>query len=115
MRLDADKVDVSFYQDQAIKRNMALTSGIGSPQIDKNSIENMDAAKSELAEIAKYHVDAIRRVCNATDLSENTYVASPWPSHLYFEDINSQSSFELIEVILQEVINSDSFERSSSA
>lgn len=115
MRLDADKVDVSFYQDQAIKRNMALTSGIGSPQIDKNSIENMDAAKSELAEIAKYHVDAIRRVCNATDLSENTYVASPWPSHLYFEDINSQSSFELIEVILHEVINSDPFERSSSA
>ena len=114
MRLDADKVDVSFYEDQAIQRKMALTSGVSSPQTDRNAIEDMYAARTELAEIAKYHVDAIRRVCEATDLPENTYVASPWPSHLYFEDINGQTSFELIEVILHEVINSDPFERSSS-
>ncbi len=31
MRLEADKVDISFYEEQAIKRNMPLTSGIGSP------------------------------------------------------------------------------------
>tara|TARA_B100001059_G_scaffold181290_1_gene182204 strand:- start:3626 stop:4939 length:1314 start_codon:yes stop_codon:yes gene_type:complete len=115
MRLDADKVDVSFYEDQAIQRKMALTSGISSPQTDRNTIEDMYASRTELAEIAKYHVDAIRRVCEATDLPENTYVASPWPSHLYFEDINGQTSFELVEVILQEVFNSDPFERRSSA
>ena len=99
------------YEEQAIQRKMALTSGIGSPKIDRNSIEDMDAARTELAELAKSHVGAIRRVCEATDLPRNTYSTTPWPSHLYFEDINSQSSFELIEVILNEVINSVPFEK----
>ena len=111
MRLDADKVDISFYEDQAIQRKMALTSGIGSPKIDRNSIEDMGAARTELAELARSHVGAIRRVCEATDLPRDTYNTTPWPSHLYFEDINSQSSFELIEVILNEVINSVPFEK----
>ena len=31
MRLEADKVDISFYEQQAIERNLPLTSGIGSP------------------------------------------------------------------------------------
>lgn len=110
MRLDADKVDISFYEDQAIQRKMALTSGIGSPKIDRNSIEDMGAARIELAGLAKSHVGAIRRVCETTDLPGDTYTTTPWPSHLYFEDINSQSSFELIEVILNEVINSAPFE-----
>ncbi len=111
MRLDADKVAISFYKDQAIQRNMALTSGIGSPQIDRNSIEDMGTARIELAELAKSHVDAIRCVCEATSLPGDTYATTPWPSHLYFEDINSQSSFELIEVILNEVIYSVPFEK----
>ena len=111
MRLDADKVAISFYKDQAIQRNMALTSGIGSPQIDRNSIEDMGTARIELAELAKSHVDAIRRVCEATNLPGDTYATTPWPSHLYFEDINSQSSFELIEVILNEVIYSVPLEK----
>ena len=45
MRLEADKIDVSFYADQAIKRDMPLTSGIGSPQIDRNSIGDLKASK----------------------------------------------------------------------
>ena len=28
-----------------------------------------------------------------------------WPSHIYFEDINALSQFELVEVILDEVYN----------
>ena len=38
MRLESDKVDVAFYEAQAIERNMPLTVGIGSPELDLNSI-----------------------------------------------------------------------------
>ncbi|MFY0312621.1 uroporphyrinogen decarboxylase family protein [Leisingera sp. D0M16] len=53
MRLAADKVDISFYESQAIARNMPLTSGIGSPEIDRNSIEDLDAAKEETRAMAR--------------------------------------------------------------
>ena len=103
MRLEADKVDISFYEEQAIQRNLPLTSGIGSPQIDRNSIEDLDATKAEISEMAKSHVAAIKRVCETIDLPEDNHVGAPWPSHIYFEDVNGQSQFELVEIILNEV------------
>lgn len=113
MRLEADKVDISFYEEQAIQRNLPLTSGIGSPQIDRNSIEDLDATKAEFAEEARKFVDAIKRVCETIDLPENNHVAAPWPSHIYFEDVNGQSQFELVEVILNEVYKCPSIIRRS--
>jgi len=103
MRLEADKVDISFYEEQAIARNLSLTSGIGSPQIDRNSIGDLDAAKAEIGEVARSFVEAIKRVCETIDLPEDNHVGAPWPSHVYFEDINGQSQFELVEIILNEV------------
>jgi hypothetical protein len=111
MRLEADKVDISFYEKQAIQRNLPLTSGIGSPQIDRNSIENLDAAKAEFAELARSFVDAIKRVCETIDLPEDNHVIAPWPSHIYFEDVNGQSQFELVETILNEVYKCTPIER----
>jgi len=111
MRLEADKVDISFYEEQAIQRNLPLTSGIGSPQIDRNSIEDLDAAKAEFSELAKSHVAAIKRVCGTVDLPEDNHVDAPWPSHIYFEDVNGQSQFELVEIILNEVYKYPPIER----
>lgn len=111
MRLEADKVDISFYEEQAIQRNLPLTSGIGSPQIDRNSIEDLDAAKAEFSELAKSHVAAIKRVCGTVDLPEDNHVGAPWPSHIYFEDVNGQSQFELVEIILNEVYKCPPIER----
>jgi len=113
MRLDSDKVDVSFYEDQAVQRNMPLTVGIGSPEIDRNSIENLDAKKQEITEQARDNVAAIKRVCETVDLPEDNHVGQSWPSHIYFEDINSQSQFELVEIILQEVQNCSPIERTA--
>lgn len=59
MQLEADKLDISFYEDQAIARNMPLTPGIGSPQTDRNSIANLEAAKLEIREEAWSFVKAI--------------------------------------------------------
>ena len=103
MRLEADKVDISFYEEQAIQRNLPLTSGIGSPQIDRNSIEDLDATKAAFTDEARSFVQAIKRVCETIDLPEDNHVGAPWPSHIYFEDVNGQSQFELVEIILNEV------------
>ena len=111
MRLEADKVDISFYEEQAIQRNLPLTSGIGSPQIDRNSIEDLDATKAAFTEEARSSVQAIKRVCETIELPEDNHVGAPWPSHVYFEDVNGQSQFELVETILNEVYKSEPIER----
>jgi hypothetical protein len=110
MRLEADKVDVSFYADQSIERNLPLTAGIGSPQIDRNSIGDLETAKLEITEYARSSVESIKRVCETIELPDDNFVMDPWPSHVYFEDVNSQSQFELVELILDEVKNGGTFQ-----
>ena len=112
MRLESDKVDVSFYENQAIQRNMPLTVGIGSPEIDRNSIEDLAAKKIDVREQAKMNVAAIKRVCEIVDLPADNHVGESWPSHIYFEDINGESQFELVEIILNEVYNCPPIDRS---
>ena len=106
MRLEADKVNISFYEKEAIRRDLPLTSGIGSPQIDRNSIENLEATRISIREDARSFVESIKRVCETIDLPKDNHVSAPWPSHVYFEDINGQSHFELVEIILDEVYQS---------
>ncbi|MDA5095315.1 hypothetical protein O2N63_14600 [Aliiroseovarius sp. KMU-50] len=115
MRLDADLVDISFYEEQAKARNLPLTSGIGSPQIDRNSIEDLDATKAATRAQAREHVAAIRRVCEAVDLPSDNHVGMPWPSHIYFEDVNLHSQFDLVEIILEEVYNSAPYRLTAQA
>lgn len=69
-------MDVSFYEQQAIKRNLPLTVGIGSPEIDRNSIDDLEAAKAETAEKARRHVAAVKRsarrsICRRTIMWAN--------------------------------------------
>ena len=103
MRLEADKVPVSFYVEQSIKRGIPLTTGIGSGQIDRNSIGNLEITKQEILQTSREFVEAIKTVCEVTGLPDDTLIRQPWPSHVYFEDINSQSHFDLIEIIIQTV------------
>jgi hypothetical protein len=111
MRLEADKVDVTFYQDQSIKRNIPLTTGIGSCEIDRNSIDDLDQAKIDLTDAAKSYVNSIKTVCETIDLPTNNFVNEPWPSHVYFEDVNGETQFELVELILNEAYKDPSFKR----
>ena len=110
MRLEADKINISFYEEEAIRRNLPLTCGIGSPQIDRNSIKDLEATRINIREDARSFVDSIKRVCETVDLPEDNHVGAPWPSHVYFEDINGQSHFELVEIILNEVYQSGPIE-----
>lgn len=106
MRLEADKIDISFYEKQAIARNLPLTSGIGSPQIDKNSIKDIEIAKKNIREDARSFIESISRVCQTVDLPDDNHVGASWPSHIYFEDINGESHFDLVEIVLEEVYRS---------
>jgi hypothetical protein len=110
MRLEADKVPVSFYVEQSIERGIPLTIGIGSPQIDSNRIGNMEIAKQEIRETTGEFVAAIKRVCETIGPPDEALNRQPWPSHVYFEDINSLSEFDLIEIIIQTVRDNGAFE-----
>ena len=103
IRLEADKVPVSFYEEQAIARNVPLTTGIGSCQIDRNSVGNLDIAKLEIEETSREFVAAIKNVSETIDTPDDNNVRQPWPSHVYFEDINAQSQFDMVEIIVQTV------------
>ena len=105
MRLEADRVPVSFYEEQSINRGIPLTTGIGSPQIDRNSIANIGDSKQEIAIITQEFVAAIRNVCKAIGPPNETLNRQPWPSHVYFEDVNGLSDFDLVETIINTVRN----------
>ena len=100
IRLDDDRVPMSFYADQAMARNVPLFAGIGASQIDRNSIENMDATRQSINATSAEYVAAVKNV--AKTISGNGYDIRipPWPGMIYFEDISSESHFGLIEMIV---------------
>jgi len=103
MRLEADKVPVSFYQEQAIARGVPLTLGIGSGQVDSNSVGDLDTAKQDIRQTATEYVAAIKTVCETIGWPDQATLKQPWPSHIYFEDISAESEFEMIEIIIRTV------------
>ncbi|MCP5085824.1 MAG: hypothetical protein GY952_03335 [Rhodobacteraceae bacterium] len=105
IRLQDDGVPVSFYEKQAIDRNVPLFMGIGASQIDRNSIEDMQAARLDTETAAAQRVGAIRNV--AETIARNGYDnrTQPWPGTVYFEDISSESSFDLIEIIISAALD----------
>jgi len=109
IRLEADKVPISFYEEQAIARGVPLTTGIGASQVDRNSIPDLEIGKQEIRETARDFVAAIKRVCKTIDRAADNNVLQPWPSHVYFEDISALSQFEMIEIIIQTVRDDGAF------
>ncbi|MFK5997968.1 MAG: hypothetical protein QM492_07655 [Rhodobacterales bacterium] len=105
IRLDDDRVPVPFYEDQAIAHNVPLFLGIGAGQIDRNSIEDMKVTKTSIQDTSDAYTAAIKNV--AQTISRNGYnnKMPPWPGTIYFEDISSESSFELIEIIIKTALS----------
>lgn len=101
IRLAEDRTPVDFYTEQAIRCNLPLFIGVGATQVDRNSIADIDIAKQEIETMTSEYVAAIKQVANT--IAENGYHSRelPWPGAIYFEDISSESNFELIEIILR--------------
>ena len=102
IRLDDDRVDLGFYADQAIQRNVPLFTGIGVSQIDRNSIADLELAKQDITQVATQSVEAIKTVAKTIHANGYTGTLQPWPGTVYFEDISSEAQFDLIELIIDE-------------
>ena len=100
MRLEADKVDVALSRSVAATE-YTITTGIGSGEVDRNSIEDLEIAREQLGKAAKDYVTAIKEVYEQIDLPLNNFVNEPWPSHLYFEDLNGESELVWWSLFLQ--------------
>ena len=105
IRLAEDRTPVPFYVEQAIKCNIPLFMGIGATVIDRNSIADLEIAKQEIETMVIEYVDAIKTV--ATSIAKNGYVSRtlPWPGTVYFEDISAETSFDLIEIIVNTTLS----------
>ena len=105
IRLHDDRVPISFYEDQAIQRNRPLFTGVGASQLDRNSIVDMDMESQSLRDVSLECVEAIKNV--AQTISDNGYDERnpPWPGTVYFEDVSSESSFELMEIVVETARN----------
>ncbi len=103
-RLHDDQVPVSYYRDKAVTWCVPLFAGIGSSQIDRNSVSDLTLAKEALCKVITEDIDAVKTV--ARTIRDNGYDnrKPPWPGTLYFEDISSESSLELIELIIKAVL-----------
>ena len=110
IRLDDDRVPISFYEQQAIARNVPLFAGIGASQVDRNSIEDIEGSKKTIKAVSQEYVSAIKNV--AKSIARNGYVNKipPWPGTVYFEDISSESNFELIEIIVKTTLSNGNLE-----
>lgn len=101
IRLDDDRVPYTFYQEQAIQRNVPLFLGIGASQVDRNSIADLEIAKAEIGQTAADYTAAIKNVAEVISQSGYDNRKQPWPGTVYFEDVSAQAQFEMIEIIVQ--------------
>jgi len=101
IRLHDDQVPVEFYAEEAIKKNVPFFAGVGSSEVDRNGIADMDLAKSDIDTLARHKVRQVKRVAHS--IAKNGYPirTPPWPGVLYFEDISGEASFELIEIAIR--------------
>jgi len=104
MRLHDDRMPLKLYQEQAIMRNVPIFIGIGVSQIDFNSITNIDVAKEEIKQLSLEYVESIKEVAQVIKKNGYKLREPPWPGTVYFEDVSSNSSMEIIETIIGTVL-----------
>lgn len=105
IRLDDDRVPMSFYEEQAIAHGIPLVAGIGASQIDRNSISGMAAKRLSIKAEAEEYVAAIKNVAAAISANGYDSRVPPWPGSVYFEDISSETNFELVEIIVKTALD----------
>ena len=104
IRLADDRVPVSHHIEQSVQNNIPLFTGISAKQIDRHAITDLEISKQQTEAMAGEYVAAIKTV--AQTIKQNGYHADgpPWPGTMYFEDVSAESSFELVEVIVGQVL-----------
>ncbi len=100
MRLEADEAPAGQYVEAAKELKMPLYLGIGAVRLDRNSVSDVDRAKSELHEIARARAGLILQVSEALRDQGQPRTGLSWPGDLYIEDTNAETHIGLIEAVL---------------
>ena len=79
---------------------MPLFAGVGAARLDRHSITDMALTKREVKDVARAYVEAIKTVAQTIRHNRYSEREPPWPGTVYFEDVSSESSFELVEEIV---------------
>ncbi len=103
IKLEADQSPLSIYVEQAIRREKPLYLGIGATRIDRNSIFDHEAAKSELEDLARNSAKAIKTVSESLAKKGHPRTNLSWPGDVYIEDVNAESDFGLVKTIIDTV------------
>jgi hypothetical protein len=101
IKLDADQSPLSIYMEHAIRREKPLYLGIGATRIDRNSIVDHEAAKSELEDLASNSVKAIKAVSESLANKGQYRSNLSWPGDVYIEDVNAESDLGLLKTIIE--------------
>ena len=103
IKLDADQSPLSIYMEHAIRREKPLYLGIGATRIDRNSIVDHEAAKSELEDLASNSDKAIKAVSKSLANKGQYRSNLSWPGDVYIEDVNAESDLDLVKTIIETV------------
>ncbi len=101
IKLDADQSPLSIYMEHAIRREKPLYLGIGATRIDRNSIVDHEAAKSELEDLASNSDKAIKAVSKSLANKGQYRSNLSWPGDVYIEDVNAESDLGLLKTIIE--------------
>jgi len=102
-KLDADNVPVSLYVEQAVQREGPLYLGVGATRIDRHSFADRNAAEQEIEALASQYAQAIKRVSEALTHRGHPRSFLAWPGDVYIEDINAETDFGLVKIIVETV------------
>ncbi len=101
IRLHDDRVPVAFYAEEAIGKSVPLFADVGSSEVDRNSITNLENAKAEMDRAARERVREVKRVAQKISTKGYGKRTPPWTGVLHFEDISGDASFELVETVVR--------------
>jgi len=100
MRLEADAAPLADYVEAATNLGMSLYLGLGAVRLDRNSVVDLEAVKSELSQVASDRAQTIVQVSVALSAMGRKRADLYWPGDIYIEDTNAETSVELIQAVL---------------
>lgn len=101
IRLEADAASEQTYAEVAISRGLPLYLGIGAVRLDRNSVVDHAAARSEIRDTAFQRASLIRSVRSEIRDKTGGEAALSWPGDLYIEDTNGQTDMDLFAAVLE--------------
>ncbi|NOZ73568.1 MAG: hypothetical protein GXP38_17050 [Chloroflexi bacterium] len=103
IKLEADRVPLAAYVEQAVQWEKPLYLGIGATRIDRSSTGDSASAIREIRDLAKDYAIAIKTVSSALAERGKPRATLAWPGDVYIEDINAETNFNLVQTIVETV------------